>query len=157
MTAERPPTIAVIGAGDAPPDVLALAEKVGRAIAARGAWLVCGGLGGVMEAAARGARDSGGRTIGILPGGDRRAANAWIEVPIATGLGEARNTIVVANADAVIALAGEGGTLSEIGFALKLGRPVIALGAWQEIAGIEHAEDPEGAVARALHLQSSSR
>ena len=157
MSEARPPTIAVIGAGDAPSDVVALAERVGRAAADRGAWIVCGGLGGVMAGAARGARERGGRTIGVLPGADRRAANEWIEVPIATGLGEARNTVVVACADAVVALAGEGGTLSEIGFAQKLGRPVVALRAWQEIQGIEHAEGPEEAVERALRLSRAYR
>ena len=153
---ERPPTIAVIGAGDAPADVVALAEEVGRVIAVRGAWLVCGGLGGVMAGAARGARAHGGRTIGVLPGTDRRAANEWIEVAIATGFGEARNVVVVSSADAVVALAGEGGTLSEIGFARKLGRPVVALRAWKEIDGIEHVEDAEEAVSLALSRRSSA-
>jgi len=148
----RTAVIAVIGAGDAPPGVLELALETGREIAARGASLVCGGRGGVMEAAARGARERGGHTIGILPGYDTRSANPYIEFAIATGMGEARNAIVVGSADAVIALAGEGGTLAEIGFALKLGRPVIAVRAWPGIAGIDHRDDPVAAVRLALKL-----
>ena len=143
---KRPLQIAVIGAGEAPPPVLDDAEAVGREIAARGAVLVCGGLGGVMAAAARGAREAGGHTIGILPGADPRAANEWIEFPIATGLGEARNAVVVAAADAVVALAGEGGTLAEIGFALKLRRPAVAIGSWRGIVGLPVVETPAEAL-----------
>ena len=109
--------ITVIGAGDAPQDVCAMAREVGREIAGRGAVLINGGRGGVMRAAAEGARSAGGHTIGILPGYDRASANEFIEFVIATGMGEARNAIIVASADAVIAMAGEGGTLAEIGFA----------------------------------------
>ena len=147
---ERPKTIAVIGAAAPNVEVGDLAFKVGLAIAAQGAVLVCGGLGGVMEAAARGARAAGGHTIGILPGYSAADANPFIEFVVATGMGQARNVIVVASSDAVIACAGQGGTLSEIGLALKLGRPVIALQAWPEIAAIEHENDPEAAVRRAL-------
>lgn len=147
-----PTPIAVIGAGDAPADLRELAFEVGRAIARRGAILVCGGRGGVMEAAAAGAQSAGGHTVGILPGYHRREANPHIEFAIATGLGEARNVIVVASADAVVAMAGEGGTLSEIGLALKLGRPVVALRSWNEIAGLARADDPEKAVELALTL-----
>lgn len=146
----RPPILAVIGAGIAPPDVLALAREVGAEIAARQAVLVCGGLGGVMEAAAQGARERGGHTIGILPSYNPYTANPHIEFPIVTGMGDARNVIVVATASAVVALAGEGGTLAEIGFALKLRRPVVALRSWKEIAGVEHAETPAEAVDLAL-------
>ncbi|HXZ88555.1 MAG TPA: TIGR00725 family protein [Candidatus Binataceae bacterium] len=144
--------IAVIGAGDAPADLRELAFAVGRAIARRGATLVCGGRGGVMEAAADGAQSAGGTTVGILPGYDRREANPHIEIAIATGMGEARNVIVVASADAVVALPGEAGTLSEIGLALKLRRPVVALRSWVEIAGVVRADDPEAAVEIALAL-----
>ncbi|HEY1852447.1 MAG TPA: TIGR00725 family protein [Candidatus Binataceae bacterium] len=144
--------IAVIGAGDAAEDVCATAREVGRAIARNGAALVCGGRGGVMEAAAEGARSAGGHTIGILPSYNRASANAHIEFAIATGMGEARNAIVVASADAVIALPGEAGTLSEIGLALKIGRPVVAIGAWHEIAGVRQAADAESAVALAFQL-----
>ncbi len=148
----RAAVIAVIGAGDAPPGVLELALETGREIAARGATLVCGGRGGVMQAAARGARERGGHTIGILPGYDKGSANPYIEFAIATGMGEARNAIVVGSADAVIALAGEGGTLAEIGFALKLGRPLIALRSWPQLDGLHRADNAAAAVAMALEL-----
>lgn len=152
----QPPTIAVIGAGDAPPAVCDLAFAAGQLVADSGAILICGGLGGVMEAAARGARQRGGHTIGILPGADKRAANSSIEFAIATALGEARNAVVVASADAVIALAGEGGTLTEIGFALKLGRPVVALAAWSQIDGLHRANTPAEAVSAAIALARSA-
>jgi uncharacterized protein (TIGR00725 family) len=144
--------IAVIGAGDAPPEVCALAREVGRLIAQRDAVLICGGRTGVMEAAAAGAQTAGGHTVGILPSYDRASANPFIEFAIATGMGQARNAIVVASAAAVIALAGEGGTLSEIGLALKLGRPVVALNAWPEIHGIRQASTPAEAVTLACDL-----
>jgi len=147
---KRPPAIAVIGAGDAPAAVRELAFAIGEEVARAGALLICGGLGGVMEAAARGARERGGHTVGILPGYNTDTANPYIEFPIATGMGEARNAAVVGSADAVIALAGEGGTLAEIGFALKLGRPIVALSAWNELAGLHRASSPAEAVATAL-------
>jgi uncharacterized protein (TIGR00725 family) len=147
-----PKVVAVIGAADARPELCKQAFAVGRTIAEQGATLVCGGRGGVMEAAARGARSAGGHTIGVLPGYDRIDANPYIEFVIATGMGQARNVIVVASADAVIALAGEGGTLSEIGLALKLGRPVVALDAWSELRGIHHASSPAAAVELALNV-----
>jgi uncharacterized protein (TIGR00725 family) len=105
-----------------------------------------------MEAAARGAQSAGGHTIGILPSYDRASANPHIEFAIATGMNHARNAIVVASADAVIAMPGEAGTLSEIGLALKIGRPVVALGGWHQIDGVHHATDPEAAVKLALQL-----
>ena len=148
----RQPMIAVIGAGTASAALCGLAATLGREIAARGATLVCGGRGGVMEAAAQGALAAGGHTIGIIPSYEPTTANPYIEFVIATGMGEARNTIVVASADAVIALAGEAGTLSEIGLALKIGRPVIALDAWVEIAGPHRAANPHAAVELALEL-----
>ncbi len=107
-----------------------MAEAVGRALADRGAVLVCGGLGGIMEAACRGAKSAGGLTIGILPGDDRRAANHYVDVPIVTGMGHARNAIVVKTAQAVIAIDGGYGTLSEIALALHNGIRVIGLGTW---------------------------
>lgn len=122
--------IAVIGAGRCDKQTAALAEAVGRAIANAGAWLVCGGLGGVMAAASRGARQAGGHTLGLLPGTNRGEANRWIEVPVVTGLGEGRNLLVVRNAEAVIAIGGEWGTLSEIALARKIGRPVVLLHSW---------------------------
>jgi uncharacterized protein (TIGR00725 family) len=144
--------IAVVGAGEASAPLRELAFATGRAIARHGATLVCGGRGGVMEAAAAGAQSAGGSTVGILPGYDRHAANPHIEFAIATGMGEARNAIVVASADAVVALAGEAGTLSEIGLALKLKRPVVALCSWAELGGLTRADDPESAVQLALTL-----
>jgi uncharacterized protein (TIGR00725 family) len=108
-----------------------LAEQVGAEIAGAGAILICGGLGGVMEAAARGAKRAGGLTVGITPGTDARETNPYIDVPVVTGLGEARNVLIVRSCDAVIAIAGSYGTLSEIAFALKLGVSVIGLGTWQ--------------------------
>jgi hypothetical protein len=123
-------TVSVVGAGQATAQESAWAEEVGRLLAERGAVLVCGGLGGVMEAACSGARAAGGLTVGILPGYDRTAANPWTDVAIATGLAEARNVIVAASGDGVIAVGGSLGTLSEIAFALKLRRPVVTLGSW---------------------------
>jgi len=149
-TARR--TVAVVGAGDATARVCDLAYAAGLAVVHHGAVLICGGRGGVMAAAARGAKHAGGLTIGILPGYERRDANANIEIAIATGMGEARNAIVVASADAVVALEGEGGTLSEIGLAVKLCRPVVALRAWQQLEMIAHADDPDTAVKLALRL-----
>jgi uncharacterized protein (TIGR00725 family) len=152
---KRRQVVAVIGAGDAPRDVCELAFELGSEIARRGAVLINGGRKGVMESAAAGARAEGGHTIGILPGYDRRAANRHIEFAIATGIGEARNAVIVASADAVIALAGEGGTLAEIGFAKKFGKPIVALDSWPEIEGLQRAETPADAVALALKLAAS--
>jgi hypothetical protein len=152
---KRRPVVAVIGAGDAPAAVCKLAFEVGREIARRDAVLINGGLGGVMESAAAGARKEGGHTIGIIPGNDRRAANQHIEFAIATGIGEARNAVIVASADAVIATRGEGGTLAEIGFALKLRKPIVALDSWPEIAGLNRADNAADAVALALRLAAS--
>jgi uncharacterized protein (TIGR00725 family) len=153
----RARVISVIGAGDAPTAVRSLAYQAGREIARRGAVLACGGRGGVMEAAAAGARAAGGHTIGILPGYNRAEANQHIEFAIATGMGEARNAIVVATADAVIALAGEGGTLAEIGYAIKMKKPVVAVAAWREITGLEHTDSPAAAVACALKMAARTR
>ena len=119
--------ITVIGAGECSPELAGAAEEIGAAIAAHGAVLVCGGLGGVMAAAAAGAERAGGVTVGILPTYDRTTANPGIDIVLPTGMGHARNVIVVAAGDAVIALPGEHGTASEIALALKLGRPVVAL------------------------------
>ncbi len=149
---KRRPVLTVIGAGDAPAAVCALAREVGREIAARGAVLVNGGRGGVMRAAAQGTSERGGTTIGILPSYDRAAANEFVEFVIATGMGEARNAIIVASSDAVIALAGEGGTLAEIGFAKKFGRPIVALNSWPEIPGLTRVKTPAEAVDSALAL-----
>jgi uncharacterized protein (TIGR00725 family) len=122
---------------------------VGREVAARGALLVCGGLGGVMEAACRGAKDAGGRTVGILPGTDRAAANPFVDIAIPTGLGEARNALVVGAADGLIAVGGGYGTLSEIALALKAGKRVVGLDSW-DIEGVVAVGDPAAAVAAVL-------
>ncbi|MFA4849603.1 MAG: TIGR00725 family protein [Methanoregula sp.] len=138
--------IAVIGAADANADEYATACTVGALIASRGT-LVCGGLGGVMEAACKGAREHGGLTVGILP--DTSNGNPYLDVIIRTGLGHARNVLVVQSADAVIAVGGSCGTLSEIAIALKMKRPVYGLKTW-DIAGVEHCATPEEAVERAI-------
>jgi uncharacterized protein (TIGR00725 family) len=156
LTTQRQPIIAVCGAGLCDATLAEVAEAVGRAIATAGAVLVCGGLGGVMAAACRGARAAGGVTIGILPGPDTSAANPDVQIPIATGMGEARNVIIVRTADAVIAVGGEYGTLSEIALARKAGRAVVGLGTWalgHDTSGRLHvleANTPAEAVAIAL-------
>jgi uncharacterized protein (TIGR00725 family) len=153
--------VAVVGAGRCSAEVAALAESVGRELAQRGAVVVCGGLGGVMEAACRGAKGAGGVTVGILPGTARRDANPHVDIPIVTGMGEARNVLVVRSAQAVIAISGEYGTLSEIAHALKLGIPVVGLRTWQlakdslQREEIIRAQTPQEAVERALALAVS--
>jgi uncharacterized protein (TIGR00725 family) len=125
-------SIAVIGGAAEDATIIELAYQVGQAVAKAGFALVCGGGAGVMEAACRGAKMEGGTTIGILPGSDPSESNRYLDVPLATGLGEARNTIVVRSAThGVIAVGGEFGTLAEIGFALKLGKPVVGLRTWE--------------------------
>jgi uncharacterized protein (TIGR00725 family) len=124
---ERPLRIAVCGSGEPNEITDALADEVGRLIARNRAVLLCGGLKGTMEAAARGCVEAGGITVGVLPGQDASAANDYITLPLATGMGEARNAILVRSADVVIAIGGEWGTLSEIALARKIGRPVILL------------------------------
>ena len=152
VTPTAPLYIAVIGGGRCDAREYALAEEVGRLVAQTGAILVCGGMGGVMEAAARGAREANGRTVGILPGHDRSVANPYLDVVITTGMGHARNLAVVSSGDAVIAIGGEYGTLSEIGLAAKVGRPVIILEGWRlqrELGteGIWYASSPREALA----------
>ena len=147
------PYVAVVGAGVEAEDTDRTAEAVGRALGRAGAVVVCGGLGGVMAAACRGAKAEGGTTVGILPGLDRDAANPWVDVAVTTGLGEARNVLVVRAADVVIAVGGEYGTLSEIAFALKVGTPVVGIGTW-DIDGVVSAETPKDAVEVALLLAS---
>ena len=150
--------VAIVGASQCTPQEAEIAEAVGRELARRDAILICGGRGGVMEAACRGAKAGGGRTVGILPGTSRHQANPYVDIPIVTGLGEARNLIIVRSADAVIAVGGEYGTLSEIAFALKLGVPVVGLGTWElskdgrRVEAIVRATSPTEAVERALTL-----
>jgi uncharacterized protein (TIGR00725 family) len=146
---EATPYVAVVGPSDASDAEFEAAETVGRELARRGAVVVCGGLGGVMEAACRGAAMAGGLTIGILPGADRSARNEWVRVAIPTGLGEVRNALVVRAADGVVAVGGAYGTLSEIALALKRGIPVVGLGTW-EIDGVQRVDSPADAVATVL-------
>jgi uncharacterized protein (TIGR00725 family) len=150
----RAPYVAVVGPGESRPDEIAAAEEVGRRLAEAGAVIVCGGLGGVMAAACRGADSAGGTTVGILPGSDRAAANEWVTVAVATGMGELRNGLIVRSADALVAIGGAErsfGTLSEIALARRTGLPVICLGSW-EIEGVQLADSPQDAVRRALEL-----
>jgi len=148
--------IAVIGGGQASAREAKLAEEVGRELARNDVILVCGGLGGVMEAACRGAQSEGGVTVGILPGENRRAANPSIQIPIVTGMGYARNVAVVKSAQAVTAIGGSFGTLSEIGHALQSGIPVVGLNTWslsrngKEDNSIILAQNPAEAVNIAL-------
>jgi uncharacterized protein (TIGR00725 family) len=150
--------IGVIGGSTATDEDLRRAEAVGRALAEAGAALICGGRGGVMEAACRGAKAAGGLTIGVLPGANRDQANPYVDVAIVTGLGEARNAVIARSAQAVIAIGGSYGTLSEIAFALRLDTPVVGLGTWQirreghPRAPIIYVDAPQEAVARALAL-----
>ena len=144
--------ISVIGAGTCDSDMYSIAKEVGSRIAQRGAVLFSGGLGGVMEAASRGAKEAGGTTVGILPGFSRDDANAFVTIPVTTGLSHARNIIIVRSADAVIAVGGEYGTLSEIAIALKLGKPVVGINTWGNLKGIVHVASAEEAVDRAFEL-----
>ena len=159
---ERAVQISVIGGATADGDALERAEAVGRGIAEAGAVLVCGGRGGVMEAASRGAREAGGVVIGVLPGLDPDDGNEHLTHGIATGVGHARNLAVVASGDAVIAIGGEWGTLSEIALARRLERPVVGIETWPlrnragTDLGIAEAEGPNDAVARALEAAASS-
>lgn len=138
---DRPRRIAVCAPGTATDDELRAAEAVGRAVAAAGCVLVCGGLGGAMAAACRGAKGAGGTTLGILPGYDDKAANPWVDHVVCTGLGQARNTLVAATGEALVAVGGGAGTLSEIGLGLRLGRPVVLLGGWAAVLGEVAAEE----------------
>jgi uncharacterized protein (TIGR00725 family) len=148
--------IAVIGAGDATTEQAAFAEACGRALATRGAVVVCGGLGGVMAAVARGAHEAGGVVVGLLPGDDRATANPHLTVALTTGLGEMRNPLVVRAADAVLAVAGGHGTLSELAFALRTGVPVVGYDTWA-IDGVIAVDDPETAVDLVLALAAERR
>ena len=143
--------IGVIGGGTADAETLQMAEEIGRLIAQHGMLLVCGGLGGVMEAAARGAKGAGGTTVGILPEADRSSANPYVDIPIATGFGDGRNVIIVRTADLLIAVGGSFGTLSEIAYARKMEKPVIGVASW-EIPGMMKATTPAEAVKMAMEI-----
>jgi uncharacterized protein (TIGR00725 family) len=141
--------VAVCGASEASASQLEAAREVGRLLAEAGVVVVCGGLGGVMEAASEGAAEAGGLVVGLLPGEDRRLANPHVGVALATGLGQARNAVIACSADSVIAIGGGWGTLSEIGHARRLGRPVVGLDTW-ELVGLNGAATPQEAVRLAL-------
>jgi len=153
----RRPQVAVAGGGVCTRRVRALAYAVGRGLALGGAAVVCGGLGGVMEAAARGAAEAGGLVVGLLPGTDRAAGNPHLTVAVPTGLGHARNALVAAAGDVLVALPGADGTLAEIAFARVLGRPVVVLGAWRQVRGVVRARTPAEVVRRALALAARQR
>ena len=158
MSEKRKKIIAVIGSGQPSPEEVKLAEEVGCELARHGAILVCGGLGGVMEAACRGASSEDGVTIGILPGDNRQSANPYVQIPLVTNMGEARNVIIIKSAQAVIAIDGSYGTLTEIAHALRNGIPVIGLDTWalsrngQPDNSIIPAQNPADAVSKALDL-----
>lgn len=154
------PYVAVVGPGEATPAERATAEEVGRRLAGRGAIVVCGGLGGVMEAVARGAGACGGTVVGLLPGRARTDGNPYLTLALPTGLGELRNGLVVGTADAVIAVGGSWGTMSEVALALRTGKPVVCLGGWAlgppsaGAPGPHDAATPEEAVELVLRLRS---
>jgi uncharacterized protein (TIGR00725 family) len=146
------PYVSVVGSGEASGELYEKAREVGRLVAERGGTIVCGGRSGVMEAAARGAAEAGGTAIGILPDEDREKANEYLSYSVATGTGHARNLAVVCSGDVVIAVGGEYGTLSEIGLALKVGRPVVALESWDLGEHVAVASSPREAVEAAFGL-----
>ncbi|MFH1245246.1 MAG: TIGR00725 family protein [Candidatus Omnitrophota bacterium] len=137
--------ISVIGGHKCSPRTAKVAEEVGQEIARLGATLVCGGLSGVMEAACQGVKSAGGRTIGILPGHNKNEANRYVDIPIVTGLGYMRNSLVVENGDVVIAIDGKEGTLSEIAFALQMGKPILGIDTW-DIQGIIKVKNAQEAI-----------
>jgi uncharacterized protein (TIGR00725 family) len=153
---QRKPVIGVIGASEPTEAGYAVACEVGRHIAGAGAVLVCGGLGGVMEAAARGCAEAGGLVLGILPGPEAAEANPFVGIVVPTNMGHARNVIIAHTAQALIAVEGEYGTLSEIAIGLKLGRPVIALGSRHPVAGVVAAASPEAAVRLAFSMLAAA-
>jgi uncharacterized protein (TIGR00725 family) len=149
---ERPPYVGVIGAGSCTERIFGIAMDLGASIARKGWVLICGGLGGVMTAAARGCHEAGGMAVGLLPGLERAAANPYLRVALPTGLGEGRNLLVVRASDLLIAVSGGYGTLSEIGLGLKTGKPVIGLETWPGIEGIVYVSSPQGAMEEAERI-----
>lgn len=152
----RRPIIGVIGSSQCPSEIKDIAMEVGREVAKRGGLLICGGLGGVMEAASKGAKEAGGITIGILPGDDPRDANRYIDIPIVTGLGHARNTIMARSSDILIAISGSYGTLSEIAFGLLLNKRIISIGSWELDKKILRASNAREAVQKAFEILSEA-
>ena len=151
-----PPYIAVIGASRPAPEQERAAEEIGRGLGRAGAVVICGGRGGVMAAASRGAAEAGAVVVGLLPGVDRAEANPWVTVALPTGMGELRNGLIVRAADVAVAVGGAYGTLSEIALALAGGVPVVGVDSWA-IDGVETADSPAAAVARALELAVARR
>ncbi|MBD3403801.1 TIGR00725 family protein [candidate division GN15 bacterium] len=152
MPATRKPIIAVVGAGKCSRKLADKAAQVGAYVAEHGGMIVCGGLGGIMEGAARGAREAGGTTLGILPGDDSGDANEFVDIAVPTGFGEARNIMVVRTADVVVAFPGKYGTLSEMAFALKMGKPLISVNAWRLGDDIANVDDPVEAARLAMEM-----
>jgi uncharacterized protein (TIGR00725 family) len=150
------PVIGVIGASTCDEEIAGIAEAVGREIAQRGAVLICGGRGGVMEAACRGAKSAGGVTIGVLPGSTRHEANQYVDYAVATDMGQARNVVIVLSSDAIVAVSGGYGTLSEIATALKMSIPVVGIGTWALDAPISRTTDPAEAASIA-HQEATRR
>ncbi len=157
MAVERKTVIAVVGAGKCSKKLRDMAARVGKYIAEHGGVLICGGMGGVMEGAAKGAKEAGGLTIGILPTDNKDDANEYIDFVIPTGFGEARNIIVVRSADAVVALPGKYGTLSEMAFALKAKKPLVSVSAWKLGDEIHQVEDPVEAAKLAMELATEGK
>jgi uncharacterized protein (TIGR00725 family) len=151
--------IGVIGASQPPEELLPIAEKVGEEIGKRGGVLICGGMGGIMESACKGAKSEGGITVGILPTMTRDSANPYIDIPIVTGMGYARNIIVVLSSEAIIAIGGAYGTLTELAFALHFNIPVVGIRTWRaeseytEVKGIIYVDEPEEAVRMAMEME----
>ena len=139
------PYVGVIGASEATPAERECARMVGIGLAKMGAIVICGGRGGVMEAVCEGAKEGNGLTVGVLPGADRADANPYVDVALTTDLGELRNGLVVRFSDALIAIGGSWGTLSEIAFAIRTGHPVVAIGSWEAVAAQAEAETPSAA------------
>ncbi len=144
--------VGIIGAGLCDPEIYTLAEEVGRMVAKRDAILYCGGLGGVMEAAAKGAMEAGGLTVGILPGSKADDANPYIKIPVVTGMSHARNVILVRSCQVLIAISGSHGTLSEIALALKMWKPVVGLKTWEHLPDVHYVQTPHEAVEKAFAL-----
>jgi uncharacterized protein (TIGR00725 family) len=147
-------TVAVIGARACDEDILDLATEMGSLLAENGYTIICGGLGGVMEAVCKGAKAKDGKTIGILPGNSPAEANPYIDVSVATGMGISRNLIIIRSAVAVIAISGGYGTLSEMAFALQLEKPVIALRSWEVSENVVIASDPDDAIEKLKQIIS---
>jgi uncharacterized protein (TIGR00725 family) len=148
----RPPYIGVIGAGSCSERIYGMALDLGASIGHKGWVLICGGLGGVMEAAAKGCREAGGVVVGLLPGFDRTSANPHVSIALPTGLGEGRNLLVVRASDLLIGVSGGYGTLSEIALALKTGKPVIGLETWPDIQGVTYVSSPKEAMEATVRL-----